>query len=73
MKAQLSKGSRQTTARQAHFFAWILVGVQDDVGVSVVEFAVLVLGPVGHLLGGEVGGEVCLQVHVTRKTGTCRP
>ena len=28
----------------------LLVGVQDDVGISIVELSIVTLGPVGHLV-----------------------
>jgi hypothetical protein len=43
---------------RTYFAVLLLIGVEEDVGVSVVELAILVLGPVGNLQAIRANGTV---------------
>ena len=50
-----------------HILSWVFVGVEDDVGVSIVELAIVILGPVRDLqektqVHGKVHPSRCLGV-----------
>ena len=50
-----------------HILSWVFVGIEDDVGVSIVELAIVILGPVRDLqektqVHGKVHPSRCLGV-----------
>ena len=36
-------------AKLTHILSWVFVGIEDNVGISIVELAIVILGPVRDL------------------------